>query len=107
VASNVIQSTASFSYQNTLGLGTDAIGNNFPFSIAGIITGGQLQLDIYSAIKGYGDFGGPATAIAAIGSVSINGTGLNYAAVPEPGTLLLLSAGLVGIAAIGRNRRAS
>lgn len=105
IVTNVVPVTASWSYQNNLGVGTDAIANSFFFSIAGIITGGQLQLDIISAERGYADFGGQPQRVGLAGTLSINGNSLGYSAVPEPGTLILLSAGLAGIAVLERRAR--
>jgi hypothetical protein len=104
-SSNVVQTSQSFSYQLNLGLGTDAIANSFPFSIAGIISGGSLTLGIYSAVRGYEGFdpNAPATEVRLVGSLAINGNSLSY--VPEPGTLLLVAAGLAGLAAFDRRAR--
>jgi hypothetical protein len=102
VSSNVIPTSASFSYQNNLGLGTDAIANSLSFSIAGLVTGGSLSLDIISAARGYPDFGGPSKVVGSAGSLVISGNSLVYSAVPEPGTLVLLAAGLGGLAAFQR-----
>lgn len=105
VGSNVIQTSQSFSYQNALGLGTDALANNFPFSIASVIAGGAVQLEILNAVRGYAEFGGPATLVQGIGTLSIAGNALSYSAVPEPGTLLLVTVGLAGLATIDRRAR--
>jgi hypothetical protein len=104
VPSNVIQTSASFSYQSNLGLGTDRIASALSFSIAGLITGGNLNLDIISAARGYPDFGGPSKVVEPAGSLVISGNSLVYSAVPEPGTLVLLAAGLGGLAAFQRRQ---
>jgi hypothetical protein len=82
-------------------LGPD-VGSQFPFPInANLI--GSLDLPIYSAVRGYSDFGGPAKLIAEIGTLSLGAGGaLQYSFVPEPGTLVLLGAGLAGLAALER-----
>jgi hypothetical protein len=105
VSNNVIPTSASFSYQNSLGLGTDAVANNLSFSIAALVAGGSANLTIYNAIKGFEDFGGPARVVSELGTLSINGNTLSYAAVPEPGTLLLVGMGLAGLAALERRSR--
>jgi hypothetical protein len=107
VASNVIPTSASFSYQNNLGLGTDAIANSLSFSIAGLITGGSLTLDIISAARGYPDFGGPSKVVGSAGSLVISGNSLTFTVIPEPGTLVLLAAGLGGLAAFQRRQRSA
>lgn len=105
VSNPVIPTSAGFSYQNTLGLGTDAIANNLNFSIAALISGGSVSLPVFSAIKGFGDFGGPERVVSEIGSLVISGNQLSYSAVPEPGTLLLVGMGVAGLAAFERRAR--
>jgi hypothetical protein len=104
VSGNTLQTTAAASYQMNLGLGTDAVANNFPFSIAGVVDGnGSLSLTVYSAVRGYTDFGGPDRSVSPIAALVVNGSNLAY--VPEPGTLLLVGAGLLGLAGLDRRTR--
>lgn len=102
---NSLPTSASASYETNLGFGTDAVANRFPFSTAGIIAGdGTLTIDVYSAIRGYEDFGGPARSISQIGAL-VFGPGNTLSYVPEPGTLLLVGAGLLGLAGVDRRTR--
>lgn len=104
VSGNTISTAQAFSYQAFVGLGTDAVGNNFPFSIAGVIDGnGALSINVYSSVRGYEDFGGPGRTVEQLGTLVFNGTQLSY--VPEPGTLLLVGAGLLGLASMERRAR--
>jgi hypothetical protein len=101
VATNVVLTSNQSSYGGFLGAD---IGSAFPFSINATVDGtGSLTLEIYSAVRGYADFGGPAQVLEAIGTLSIDGANLSY--VPEPGTLILLGAGLAGLAAFERRAR--
>jgi hypothetical protein len=104
VAGNTITTAMAFSYQASLGLGTDAVANNLPFSIAGVIAGdGTLEIDVYSAVRGYEDFGGPARTVDQLGTLVFAGGQLSY--VPEPGTLFLVATGLLGLASLERRSR--
>ena len=97
--------TASASYELNLGFATDAVANNFPLSTAGIVAqDGTLTINVYSAARGYESFGGPATSIASIGTL-VFGAGDTLSYVPEPGTLLLVGMGLLGLAAVDRRAR--
>lgn len=101
VGSGTVLTTNQSSYG--MFLGAD-IGSAFPFTINAVVDGsGGLTLAIYSAVRGYSDFGGPARSVELIGTLSINGPNLSY--VPEPGTLLLLGAGLAGLAALEKRAR--
>jgi hypothetical protein len=105
VSGNSQATSASASYELNLGFGTDAVANRFQFSTAGIVAAdGTLTIDVFSAIRGYADFGGPATSIGRIGTLSF-GPGNTLSYVPEPGTLLLVGVGLAGLAALDRRTR--
>jgi len=101
------------SYTNQIGLGTNTVNNNLPFSTAATLattvpSGGQV-VDLWQAVN---------TALnksttTLIGTLAVNGnvTGdgstisLTFTAVPEPGTLVLVAAGLSGLVWVGRGRR--
>lgn len=113
-----VQVGATFSYTNFLGFGgiNDKIGNSVPFNTAcGIgASAGQspactdASVPIYRTLQGFpglGDYGLPeANERTLLGSLSVSGATLTYTPIPEPGTLLLLGAGLLGLAAAGHKR---
>jgi hypothetical protein len=95
------------SYQQNLGLNTDRIGNNLPFSTAVLLdpTTGEAEVGLWDAVRGYADFGGPPTQLSLLGTLSFSAGVLSFQ-VPEPGTLVLFGAGLAGLVVYGRRREA-
>ena len=105
--SELIQSTELFSYEMVLGGGgTDAIDNRFTFSTAGVFDGQErLQIPVFSVVRGYEVFGGPATEYTEILNLAFDGTQVEFQPAPEaPAALGTLVGGAV-LAALSRRRR--
>jgi hypothetical protein len=91
-----------FSYTSTLGLGTDAVANNLPFSTAAVFDANEriTGLGVYLAVYGYEDFGGPETEYLAIGNLGFDGPN-GTISVPEASQVL---GTLLGFAVLGAAR---
>jgi len=96
----VIGSSLYASYSGNLGFGSDAVANTLPLSTAGIVDAGVIgsALPLYELLQTITlpnfDLG---AQVVSLGSVRL---------VPEPGTALLLAAGLAGLVRFGRRGRA-
>lgn len=102
--SEVVQASELFSYTTVLGLGTDAIANNFTFSTAGSFDDqGVLTIPIYSAVYGYDAFGGPPTEYLEIAQLEMDGTDVTMQ-VPEPAAALNALAGALVLVCAARVR---
>jgi hypothetical protein len=103
--SEVISSSELFSYESVLGVGTDAIANRFTFSTAGAYDGDErLQIPLFSAVRGYGDLGGPDTEYSEILNLAFDGTEVDFEPAPEASAALGTLVGGVLLVAIARRR---
>jgi hypothetical protein len=107
--SELISSTELFSYEFFLGGGgTDAIDNKFTFSTAGIFDDQErLEIGVFSAVRGYGSFGGPDTEYVQVASAAFDGPEVTFEPAPEASAALGTLAGGALLAALARRRRAS
>jgi len=99
------------SYTNVIGLGTNELNNLLPFSTAATLSGNGQVVDLWT-----GKQTGLRTSVTTlIGTLTVDGNfagdgsevRVTFNAVPEPGTLLLVGAGLAGLVWSGRGRRAA
>jgi hypothetical protein len=98
----VIGTSLYASYTGVLGFGSDAVANQLPLSTAGIVSaaviGSELPLYELTQVAPFNPSTGDydlGTQIASLGALRL---------VPEPGTALLLGAGLLGLLRVGRSR---
>ena len=104
--SELISSSELFSYEQVLGVGTDAVANTFTFSTAGVYDAQeQLSIPLYSAVRGYVDQGGPVTEYTEILNLAFDGTEVEFQPAPEASAALGTVVGAVVLAALSRRRR--
>jgi len=105
--SELVASAQLYSYETVVGVGTDAIANMFTFSTAGVFDDqGRLSIPVYSAVRGYGDFGGPDVEYLNLAQLSIDGTDVSFEPAPEaPAVLGMLGAAAALLAASRQRRR--
>lgn len=102
----LISSSELYSYESVLGVGADAVGSAFPFSTAGFFDGSEmLQIPLYSAVRGYADFGGPDPEHLELVTLAFDGGMLEFAPAPEAPAVLRLLAGISVLLAARRIRR--
>ncbi|HBZ71087.1 MAG TPA: hypothetical protein DEP35_15680 [Deltaproteobacteria bacterium] len=102
-------STNPNSYSNVLGLGTNTIDNNMPFSTAATLSGNGQVLDLWSANTPKHN----VSTTTLLGTLTVDGNSagdgstlrITFTAVPEPGTFFLLAGGLSGLVWMGQRRR--
>ena len=104
-----IPTSVPSSYTNVIGLGTNKINNLLPFSTASTLSGNGQTLDLWTGTR----TGVQTSSTVQIGMLKVDGNSagdgsqvrITFSAVPEPGTLLLVAAGLAGLVGIGKRRR--
>lgn len=98
------------SYTNGPGLGTNQLNNLLPFSTAASLTTNGQMVDLWTGTR----TGVKTSSTSLLGMFTVNGNSLgdgsqislSFTPVPEPGTLLLVTAGLAGLLWVGRTRGA-
>jgi hypothetical protein len=106
-----VDASVSGSYTNSIGLGTDAINSQLTNGVNtrklfGVAT--SASLPFYRLTYTFNDNGDSVYQKALLGTLTaaLNGSSvdLTFTAIPEPGTMLLLTSGLVGLSVAGRKR---
>jgi len=102
-----IETSELFSYSSVLGLGTDAIANQFSFSTAIYFDeNGEAEFPLYSAIRGFEVFGGEPGEYVEIARLTLDVDGGSFEPAPEAPAALALLAGAVALWGAHRARRA-
>jgi hypothetical protein len=88
------------------GFGSDSITVYWPGSFPSASTVRSFDEGLYAGVADSLFFTQATFPITSIGSFNVNLTPVSNSPVPEPGTLTLLSTGLIGLAGIGRAKLA-
>jgi hypothetical protein len=108
-----LSAAASYSYTSLIGLGTDNINNTLTNGVNTRIAFGALttaSIPFYQLTYDFNQNGDSVYSKSLLGTFTATQSGsdvsLAFAAIPEPGTLLLVASGLIGLGVSGRKRSA-
>jgi hypothetical protein len=105
--SEEIAASELFAYSSVLGLGTDAIANQFSFSTAiQFDASGEAIVPVYSAVRGFEVFGGEPAEYIEIARLSLDVDGGSFEEAPEAPAALGLLAGALALCGSRRMRGA-
>ena len=105
----VVNANATFSYSTVLGISADAIGEVLTNGVSTktIFDGnGDLAVPFYTVTYDFDNDGNSVYGKTLRGTFTVDDGAVTFTAIPEPGTLVLVFAGLTGLALSGRRERA-
>ena len=105
----MVNANATFSYSTVLGISADAIGEVLTNGVSTktIFDGnGDLAVPFYTVTYDFDNDGNSVYGKTLRGTFTVDDGAVTFTAIPEPGTLVLVFAGLTGLALSGRRERA-